>query len=637
VRQAASDAVEEWLFLADRFQVREPNLDWLRALAAAELGGGEMRKMRAAWQEPDPTRRREALERLAAAADVRQLPPRALANLAWRLHAAGANGSAAQLLRRAWRQYPADFWVNEDLGRLVLETEPQRWAEAVRYLTAAVALRPDTPGAHLNLGKALRTGRQLDEAIACFRQAIEIDPKYAAAHTNLGVALMDKGKVEEAIACHRKAIALDPKLAAAHYNLGVPLAAKGEVDEAIACYRKAIALDPKYPLSHYNLGIALKNKGQVEEAIACFRKAIALAPEFAQAHTNLGLALQAKGQEDEAIACIRKAIALDPKLAAAHYNLGNALFRKGKVDEAIACFRQAIALDPKDAMAPTNLGAILCDIKRDYDGAIACFRRAIALDPKLAPAHNGLGFALDAVGKQKEAIEAWRTAVRLEPRLALTHYWLGKALLLQGRPDEALAPLAEAAKRLPAERVRALGLPAERSRAERLARLEKRLPDLLAGKGRPGDNRERLDLIDLCRRRHRFAAAARLFAEAFAAEAKLADDLTAGHRYHAACSAALAAAGRGEDAGKLDATERARLRKRALAWLRADLALLGEQLGGGPPAARAALRHWQQDSALAGIRDKAALDKLPAREHKAFAQLWSDVAALLAKTAAAPN
>jgi hypothetical protein len=41
------------------------------------------------------------------------------------------------------------------------------------------------------------------------------------------------------------------------------------------------------------------------------------------------------------------------------------------------------------------------------------------------------------------------------------------------------------------------------------------------------------------------------------------------------------------------------------------------------------LRHWQQDSDLAGIRDAAALAKLPAAEEEAFEQLWIDVAALL--------
>ena len=49
------------------------------------------------------------------------------------------------------------------------------------------------------------------------------------------------------------------------------------------------------------------------------------------------------------------------------------------------------------------------------------------------------------------------------------------------------------------------------------------------------------------------------------------------------------------------------------------------------------LRHWQQDTDLAGIRDAAALAKLPADEQKAFAQLWADVAALLKKAEEKPK
>jgi hypothetical protein len=44
-----------------------------------------------------------------------------------------------------------------------------------------------------------------------------------------------------------------------------------------------------------------------------------------------------------------------------------------------------------------------------------------------------------------------------------------------------------------------------------------------------------------------------------------------------------------------------------------------------------ALQHWQKDTDLAGIRDRAALAKLPADEQKVFTQLWADVAALLKK------
>jgi hypothetical protein len=66
-----------------------------------------------------------------------------------------------------------------------------------------------------------------------------------------------------------------------------------------------------------------------------------------------------------------------------------------------------------------------------------------------------------------------------------------------------------------------------------------------------------------------YAAAARYFAEAFDHDAKLADGPW--HRYNAACFAALAGCGHGKDADKLDDQELARLRKQAIAWLRAHL------------------------------------------------------------------
>jgi hypothetical protein len=143
----------------------------------------------------------------------------------------------------------------------------------------------------------------------------------------------------------------------------------------------------------------------------------------------------------------------------------------------------------------------------------------------------------------------------------------------------------------------------------------------------------------------RYAAAARFYADAFGADPELADDLRTGHRYNGACYAALAAAGQGADAPKSDDPGRARLRGQALGWLRADLALRRKQAGsakaGDRAAAAAALRHWQEDTDLAGVRGKEALAALPATERAEWDRLWTDVADLLrrldaGKPAAAP-
>jgi serine/threonine-protein kinase len=633
VREAVVAALDEWDALAGdpKLGIVEPHQEWLRAvLGAAEPAEGWMRQFRAAREEKDEARRRAALEKLAVADDVGTLPARALTLLAEQLERMEAHASAARLLRRAQQQYPADFWVNEKLGQALQQATPPDWDEGVRFFTAAVALRPESPGAHSNLGAALFDKGQLDEAIASLRKAIELDPRLALTQCNLGVALGDKGQLGEAIASFHKAIALDPKYAPAHNGLGNALKAKGQLDEAIACYQKAIALDPKYALAHNNLGLALKAKGQLDEAIAYLEKAVALDPKNAKAHSNLGEALREKGQADEAIACYKQAIALDPQLAGAYSNLGAALAGKGQPDEAIGCFKRAIELDPKDSSAHNNLGVALYG-KGQVDEAIACYRKAIALNPKNATAHNGLGAALQGKGQVDEAIASYQKAITLNPRFAAAHSNLGHLLAAKDRLDEAIASYQKAIQLDPKDAQPRTQL----AKAERLAAARDKFAVFQNGSYTPASIDERLGLIEWCQIKKLHHTAAGLYAAAFAADPKLADDLKAGHRYNAACYAALAAASQGDDAAQLEDKEKARLRMQALDWLRADLALHTKQLESGQPADRAAalerLRHWQKDSDLAGLRDAAALAPLPAEERAAWAKLWADVAALLKK------
>jgi tetratricopeptide (TPR) repeat protein len=155
--------------------------------------------------------------------------------------------------------------------------------------------------------------------------------------------------------------------------------------------------------------------------------------------------------------------------------------------------------------------------------------------------------------------------------------------------------------------------------------LDGRLPALLQGSERPGAA-ELLDLARLCRDCGRPYAAARLYAAAFAARPGLADDLGSHNRYDAACAAARAAADPGAGQARLGEAERAGLRRQALGWLRADLALRTRPRVGGKPAGEAPTT-WRTDAALAGVRDRAALEKLPDGERPERKRLWADVAA----------
>jgi tetratricopeptide (TPR) repeat protein/tRNA A-37 threonylcarbamoyl transferase component Bud32 len=460
---------------------------------------------------------------------------------------------------------------------------------------------------NFNLGTALsRKARgRWEEAIGYFRAALALRRATAPVYSNLGVALLYKGDPDGAIAALQQAIALEPKSAQTRTNLGLALARKGDLAGAVAAHRQALAIDPQLAVVHNNLGTALAEKGDLAGAIAAHHQAIALKRTYAPAYYNLGLALHAQGDLNGAIAAYQKVLALAPKYAPAANNLGNVRRAQGDLDGAIAAYKQALAVAPKYAKAHFNLGLALT-AKGDVKGAIAAYQRAVGFDPKLGPAHSALGGALLAQGRFTEARTATRTALQLLS------------------PTE---PLYQVVTR-------------QLRQCELWQKLDTRLPAILNGEVKAADAAEQLALAELCvQYKQRYAAAARFFADAFAANSKLADDMERQQRYNAACAAALAAAGQGADAGKLEGKERARLRQQALTWLRADLTAWTKVAEKGPAGAKAVVRqtlaHWQKDPDLAGVRDKTCMAKLPQDERQAWQQLWADVDTLLKQAKAA--
>jgi tetratricopeptide (TPR) repeat protein len=319
VREAILAALDEWDELAGdkTLGITEPHREWLQAvLETAEPDDAWGRKVRAARRETDAVKRQAALEALAKSATVAELPARALTRLAGGLRPA----QAAELLRRAQRHYPADFWVNSQLGEVLQEVMPPEREEAVRFLTAAVALRPESPGAHLSLVCPLKVKGQLDEAIACCRKAIALDPKLAAAHCVLGYALGGKGQLDEAqMACFKKAIELDPKLALAHNNLADVLANAADPKlrdpiQAVAEAKEAIELDPKLEIAWNTLGEAYYRLGKWQDAITALDKGRSFSQGgtmgdfffLAMAHHRAGHKDQAQKWYDRGIAWMDK-------------------------------------------------------------------------------------------------------------------------------------------------------------------------------------------------------------------------------------------------------------------------------------------------------------------------------------------
>jgi tetratricopeptide (TPR) repeat protein len=380
-------------------------------------------------------------------------------------------------------------------------------------------------------------------------------------------------------------------------------------------------------LNHY-LGLTLYEAKRWDEAIGFNRAAVALRPEVAAAHASLAAPLHAKGQLDEAIAQCQDALRLDPKYALAHYNLGAARYAKGQLDEAIAEYQDALRLDPEFALAHHGLGAAL-QAQGQLDEAIAEYQDALRLDPKYALAHYNLGAVLHARGQLDEAIAEYRRATELDPGGGLGHEWLAEALLRSGRFTEARTAVRRALDVLPTRDPHRPDLQEKLKLGERLLALDARAAAILQGQEKPGDAAQQLEAARLCKDYARPYAAALFYAGAFGAQPALAKDLMSGNRYYAACAASRAAAAPDSDEARLGVMERARLRRQALDWLRADLALRTELQKGGESQGWV-LRIWLQEANLAGVRDPASLEMLPEEERHEWQRLWADVAAIVA-------
>jgi serine/threonine-protein kinase len=579
VREAALAALDEWVARAENHALNEPHLEWLRAVLAAAEPEGWTKQVRAAAAEKKLEKRRTALQKLAETADVEHLSAQRLTRMASLLQNMQAGASAVALLRRAQVWHADDFWINEQLGLALGQQQP---AEAVRYLTAAAALRADNSGTHLNLGNGLlRQGRR-EEAIAVFRKAIEVDPNYVLSHHSLGVALWEQGQFDEAIAELHQAIDLYPKDPVLWKDLGSVLrylaqllTPRGRGEEARVTWQKSLENNPREHDAWFGYAELCLYLGQ-EDAYRRNRRAL----------------LERFGDTTDPVIAERtsRACLLLP--------LSDEDFHR-----AAALADRAVRDGENHHFYPFFLAAKgLAEYRRErLSSAIESLQKAGARGVWMPVTRQVLTMALHRSGQTRQGQETLAAAVQSydwSEETADSHdKWI--AHILRREAEELIVP---------------------------------NLQPFLKGQYQPRDNKERLELIEPCRFRKRYLAAAQLYTAAFAEDAKLANDLKAAHRYNAACAAALAGCGQGQDDKQLDDKQRARWRQQAVDWLRLDLAACAKILAGGKPEDRALVRQrlqqWTRDRVLEGIRDKNALEKLPAEARTACGKLSAEFEAL---------
>lgn len=148
---------------------------WARDVLASLDADAWRSRLRTAVLQSDLNVVRE----LARSTELNSQPPGTLIQLSGVWFLLERTNDAIELLELAQRNYPANFWANHYLGTaLAAAHDPPRPDESLRYLTAAVSLRPASVGARVNLVESLvRTGDHRS-ALNHAQAAIEMAPDY---------------------------------------------------------------------------------------------------------------------------------------------------------------------------------------------------------------------------------------------------------------------------------------------------------------------------------------------------------------------------------------------------------------------------------------------------------------------------
>jgi tetratricopeptide (TPR) repeat protein len=397
-------------------------------------------RLRALARETDPDKHRtavrdavakrdhSALKSVATAADVANLPRATIEALARALRSLRDRDGAVQLLRRAHRHHPNDFWINFLLGEYSSELVPPSYEQALGYYRAALAIRPDSPGVYRRIGYMLATLGDDEGAIAEYDRALELNPRYAVVFAYRANIWINKSDYDRSIADCTEAIRLNPNDSYAYRTRGYARHQKNLITEAIADYTEAIRLNPRSAFSYYKRGQCWSTKKDKTRAVADYDSAIAeadrairLDPTDYDAFLNRGYARSLKHEVDKAIDDYTEAIRLNPKSANAYLERGMARAENQKYAQAVSDYSQAILLDQKYFWAYNNRGNAFHDLGQD-DKAIADFDFAISLDPKNALVYNNRGVSLRTTKKYDEAIADFNTSIRLDPDYARAYH-----------------------------------------------------------------------------------------------------------------------------------------------------------------------------------------------------------------------
>ena len=223
----------------------------------------------------------------------------------------------------------------------------------------------------------------------------------------------------------------------------------GAYDRAQALLLDEVERSPRSPELLRLLGGVLFVTGEYLDSAIALKKAEALAPLDARSRFTLAMSYVVLGQRRWARPELETLARADARNPLYPYWMARLDYDEEHYADAVEGFRHVLALDPAYLRAHDNLGLALEALGRE-DEAIRSYREALRLDRLRKagspwPALN-LGILLTRLDRLDEAEPLFRESAATDPRFAPAHYQLGLLLERKGRAGDAVAEMDQAAQ-----------------------------------------------------------------------------------------------------------------------------------------------------------------------------------------------
>ena len=218
--------------------------------------------------------------------------------------------------------------------------------QAAESFQQVLAVKPDDPEAHYNLGTLYLRRKEFAQARESLQQTLKLKPNYPEAWNNLGMLAAQEGHADEAVQNFQRSLQLRPQYPTALLNLGNVYRRQKHFDQAQQSLSAAVQLQPDDPEANYSLGLLYAQRGQAELAAQYLERAIALRPDYPEARNNFGVLLVHEKKYAEAEQQFQTCIRLVPGFEDSYLNLARLYALQQQTDKAKATVQDLLRVHP---------------------------------------------------------------------------------------------------------------------------------------------------------------------------------------------------------------------------------------------------------------------------------------------------